>query len=369
MLRLAFVALIVVHGLIHLMGFAKSFGLAELAQLTQPIARPMGVLWLTAALAMLATAVALLVAPRWWWAVGAVAIVLSQVAIAGSWRDARFGTVANAIILAGVIYGGLDRGPRSLHAAYARAVARLPHAAPGPTLTEADLAPLPPPVQRYARQAGAVGRPRVHEFRVRWTGRIRADASSAWMPFVAEQHNTIEPARRLFMMDARMKGLPVAVLHAFAPEGATMRVKLLSAVSMVDAAGPALTRGETVTWFNDLCVLAPGALIASCITWTPIDDRAARAQVTLGANTVAAELRFDGDGRLIDFVSDDRGAASPDGKTFTVQRWSTPLAGYARVGPATVATHGEARWHPPTGAFAYGEFELRGLAYDAAAAA
>ena len=189
------------------------------------------------------------------------------------------------------------------------------------------------------------------------------------MPFVAEQHNTIEPARRLFMMDARMKGLPVAVLHAFAPEGATMRVKLLSAVSMVDATGPAPTRGETVTWFNDLCVLAPGALIASCIIWTPIDDRSAAARFTVGANTISAELRFDAADQLVDFVSDDRGAASPDGKTFTVQRWSTPLAGYARVGPTTVATHGEARWHPPTGAFAYGEFELRGLAYDAAAAA
>lgn len=368
MLRLALVALVVVHGLIHLMGFAKSFGLAELAQLTQPIARPLGVLWLLAALAMLATAMALVATPRWWWAIAAVAVVLSQIAIAGSWHDARFGTIANAIILAAAVYGGLARGPRSLHAAYDRAVAALPRAAPGPVLTEADLAPLPAPVQRYVRQAGAVGQPRVHDFHVRWTGRIRADATSPWMPFVAEQHNTVEPPRRLFMMDARMKGLPVAVLHAYAPSGATMRVKLLSAIAMVDAAGAELTRAETVTWFNDLCLLAPGALVAPCITWTPIDERAASAEVTLGAHTIAAELRFDGDGRLVDFVSDDRAAASPDGKTFTVQRWSTPLSAYARVGPATVATHGEARWHPATGAFAYGEFELQALAYDAARA-
>ena len=156
MLRLAFVALVVVHGLIHLMGFAKSFGLAELAQLTQPIARPLGVLWLLAAVAMVATAAAVMAAPRWWWAIGAVAVVLSQVVIVTAWRDARFGTVANAIILAGVIYGGLARGPHSLHAAYDRAVAQLPRAAPGPVLTEADLAPLPAPVQRYVRQAGAV---------------------------------------------------------------------------------------------------------------------------------------------------------------------------------------------------------------------
>ena len=105
MLRLAFVALVVIHGLIHLMGVAKGLGLAELPQLTQPISRSLGALWLAAALAMLATAVALVAAPRWWWAIAAVAVVLSQVAIAGSWRDARVGTVANVIILVGVVAG------------------------------------------------------------------------------------------------------------------------------------------------------------------------------------------------------------------------------------------------------------------------
>ena len=35
--------LLAVHGLIHLMGFAKAFGYAELPQLTQPISREMGV--------------------------------------------------------------------------------------------------------------------------------------------------------------------------------------------------------------------------------------------------------------------------------------------------------------------------------------
>lgn len=118
-----------------------------------------------------------------------------------------------------------------------------------------------------------------------------------------------------------MKGLPVAVLHRFDAAGATMRVELLSAIAMVDAAGPALTRAETVTVFNDLCLFAPGALVSPTIAWQPIDDHAARASFTLGANTISAELRFDDAGELVDFVSDDRGAASADGRTVTAQRW------------------------------------------------
>ena len=40
-----------------------------------------------------------------------------------------------------------------------------------------------------------------------------------------------------------------------------MRGKLLSLATVVDAAGPEMDRSETVTVFNDLVVLAPGAIV------------------------------------------------------------------------------------------------------------
>ena len=46
-----------VHGVIHLMGFAKAFGYGKLRQLTQPISRAGGVAWLVAASLVLVSAV------------------------------------------------------------------------------------------------------------------------------------------------------------------------------------------------------------------------------------------------------------------------------------------------------------------------
>jgi hypothetical protein len=40
----ALAVLLVIHGLLHLMGFLKAFGLAELPQLTGPISQPLGLL-------------------------------------------------------------------------------------------------------------------------------------------------------------------------------------------------------------------------------------------------------------------------------------------------------------------------------------
>jgi hypothetical protein len=365
MIRTVFILVLALHGLIHLMGFAKAFGYAELPQLAQLISRPVGLLWLFAALLLLATSAALPLWPRGWWLVGLFAFVASQGVIASSWGDARYGTIANIVLLAGVIYGFASRGPLSLRAAYENDTRDAQAAAASSeNLAESDLAALPVPVQRYLRRTGVVGKPRVRNFRATWTGRMRATGSDPWMSFTAEQFNSLDPICRYFKMDATMGGIPVDVLHSFDKGGARFRVKLLSLIKKVDAKGAELTRTETVTLFNDLCVLAPGALVSPSISWEPIDAHAAKASFTLRNNVIRAVLRFNDLGDLIDFESEDRLAGSPDGRTFTAMGWSTPVRDYAQMGPARVSTRAEVRWHPASGAFTYGEFQLTSLAYN-----
>lgn len=151
-------ALLVLHGLIHLMGFFKAFGLAELPQLAGPISRPMGVLWLSAGLLTVVAAGLLFAVPRWWWLAGLASVLLSQAVIISSWSDARFGTVANAVTLVAVVLTVFLSGPASLHAEYERRVqAGLQRSTPQPLVTEADLAPLPELVAKYLRRSGVVG--------------------------------------------------------------------------------------------------------------------------------------------------------------------------------------------------------------------
>ena len=85
--------------------------------------------------------------------------------------------------LVGVVFGFLAQGPLSLRAEYEGDVGRaLERAAPAAPITDADLARLPDPVRRYLRVSGVVGRPRVHNFRVRMHGRIRSGPDARWMP-------------------------------------------------------------------------------------------------------------------------------------------------------------------------------------------
>jgi hypothetical protein len=368
-MRWLFFVLIVVHGLFHFVGFAKGFGLAQLTQLAQPVSKSAGTAWLIAGVALLVTAMFFTGGKRVWWMVGLGAVVLSQVLIVSSWGDAKFVTISNALVVAGIVYGFASQGPLSFRADYLNQVhQRMPQTGSTRIVTEADLVALPELVRRYVRLTKAVGQPVVHHFKATWRGRIRSTSDDPWMEFTAEQYNFPGEPARFFLMRARKGGLPVDVYHSFRKQSATMRVRLLSLIPLVDASGPEPDRAELVTLLNDMCLLAPSSLVNDAIGWESIDDRSVRAHYTIGANTISAVLIFNEGGELVNFFSDDRLAASPDGREFTRQRWSTPVRDYRNFGPLRVCARGEGRWHSPEGEFVYIELELLDLQINGAEA-
>ena len=359
-----FAGFLVVHGLIHLLGFVKAFDLAPLPQLTQRIPPAVGVAWLAACALFLATAAALFLLPRWWWALGVAAIVVSMAAILYSWTDAKFGALPTLIAMIGVVYGFLAAGPASLRAAYEKDVARaLAAPAPVDVITESHLAGLPDPVRRYLRNTGVVGLPRVHNFRARMHGRIRGSREARWIPLEAEQYNFIDEPARMFYLSGSMFMLPVQGYHRYVGASATMLVKAAALVPVASASGDIMTSSETVTLFNDMCVLAPGSLVERGIVWEAVNAHTVRARYTHAGHTIHATLSFNDAGDLVDFSSDDRYELLPEGITKQV-RWSTPLRNYRSFGAVRLASGGEGHWHEGDGEYAYIELTIDDVAYN-----
>ena len=108
MLRYIIILLMTVHGFTHFMGFVKAFQYTELNNLTMPIPKPFGILWMLTAILFLTSAAMFLLKKHYWWTIAIPAAVMSQFVIFASWTDARFGTIANAIIVATIIFGWAD---------------------------------------------------------------------------------------------------------------------------------------------------------------------------------------------------------------------------------------------------------------------
>lgn len=111
-------------------------------------------------------------------------------------------------------------------------------------------------------------------------------------------------------MDASRVGIPFQAFHRFVGPSAAMRVKIASTVTVMDADGPVMDEAETVTLFNERCVMAPGAFVDPRIRWQAIDPTHVSASFVNFKHTAHAILTFDDQSQLTDFVTDGRGALS-----------------------------------------------------------
>jgi hypothetical protein len=357
-------AVLALHGVIHVLGFASVTGPGDVPGLDMRIGTGEGLLWLAAGVLLGVAAVAIRVTPRFWWIPALLGVILSQVLVIESWSDARFGTLVNLALLAPIAVSAADVRPSSLRSIYRNrvrwALASAPRD-PAPVTVE-DLQGLPAPVRTYLERAGVVGRPRIASFGAGFRARIRGGPDEAWMEGTAEQHGLFDPPVRLFFMTARRAGLPVHVLHRYEDGAATMEGRLLGLFTVFELSGPKLTRSETVTLLNDIFFMAPAALVDLPADWELLDDGRVRCAFTHAGYAVSAIVHFDAEGDLADFESEDRYQMERDPPVLA--RWSTPFYEYRDYRGFRLPSGGEARWGDPGEEWAYGDFELRWIAYN-----
>lgn len=302
MLRFAFLFVFVVHALLHLLGPGSAFGWFATSPLRSPVSMLGGVLCLAAAILLLGAAAAFMFGAPWWWWPAIPGVVLSQLLIAGAWHDARFGTLANVLIAVPLLLAAIDARPSSFRSRFARDHAAL-LARPTQTaapVSDADIASLPPLYQTYLRR--------------------------------------------------------------YVAGAATFHVRIASLWPMVDKAGPVLIGAESAMLMNDIVVLAPADVLDLPFTWSTIGVHTVHATFTNAGHTVGATLTFDAAGDLVGFVSNDRTQEDASGSKHIP--WSTPISEYREIDGIRVGSRGNADWVETSGAWTYGEFTVRALAYN-----
>ena len=230
-------------------------------------------------------------------------------------------------------------------------------------LTEADLAHLPQLVKQYIRYSGAVGKPKVHSFKIGFTGKIRKDGQSPWMPFRVEQYSFINESIRLFWMDAIMMHLPVKGFHCFNKGNAFMDIRLFGLFRVQYMDGPEMGIAETVTFFNDLCVMAPATLIDRRINWITTDGNRVLAEFTDNGITISAWLCFGPNGELENFISSDRYAFVGKNR-MEKYTWKTPLRNYQEIEGRKISSEADLIYEYPENDFCYGKFKMTSLQYN-----
>jgi hypothetical protein len=115
-MKYAIVALLAIHGLIHAVGFAGTWGLAQFEGASQTptnfvtveadgtALKFIGLLWIVALVAFLAAAALLVTDGGAWRPVAVGAAVISMVPVTLWWKNAPMGALANALVVAAVLF-------------------------------------------------------------------------------------------------------------------------------------------------------------------------------------------------------------------------------------------------------------------------
>ncbi len=360
--RGVFLALIIFHALIHFAGFTKAFDLEHASIIIQNISKIFGIFWVAAGVLFIVTAFLFHFKKNAWMPLSIITIFLSQYLVVAYWSEVKLATVINVIILFGTILGFAEWSFSRKYKKQVRTFLRHRSAVLVDLLTEDDIQLLPDPVKNYVRYCGAIGKPKVKNFKIKFSGRLRQNKQSEWMPFNSEQYNFVDASTRLFFLNATMKQLPVKGFHSFKNGNAFMDIRLLSMFRVQYQAGKEVDISETVTFFNDMCCLAPATLIDNRIQWMETEGNKVRAIFTNKGITIAAWLHFNEDGELINFLSADRYAT--ERKKMKRIFWSTPLKDYKSLNGYRLASYADAMYHYSNRSFTYGNFYVESVEYN-----
>lgn len=368
-MKILFISLLVLHGLIHLMGFTKAFDFAPMSALSGDTLFPMtksskpifGSLWLIACLLFLWTAVAYFLEKSEWWMPAAAAILLSQFLIVVYWQDAKAGTIANFLILLVALAGfGNWKNEGMIRAEISAIFSKNPPAA-ATIVNEEMLVPLPLVVQNWLRQSGVLGKPLMQTVQLHQKGLMRTKPAGKWLETAAVQYfRTAAPA---FVWDAEVKMMPGVYFSGrdkLQDGKGNMLIKLLSLYPIVDGRGDKIDQGTLLRFLGEM-VWFPSAALSPYISWEAAGDNAAKATLRHAGLEVSGIFTFDELGRPIEFSAERYFGSGEEAK---LEKWYVPMRAWKTFDGITIPGAGDVVWRLPEGDYNYFQWEITDIEYD-----
>ena len=361
-MKWALTILLLLHALIHLMGFAKAFNLAEINELTLRISRPMGTVWLLSGLLFIVTAV-LLIKNEVWWMPGIPALVLSQVLIVIYWQDAKFGTLGNVILLVVAIFAYASWSFQRHNQLYVNELLQYSKNNEKPTVTPDMLQHLPPIIQKWLNTSNIIGTNVIKAVHLEQVGEMRTSLGGKWMPVHAEQWFTTEAPGFLWLADVTAApGIKIKGRDRYLNGEGHMLIKLMSLFPVANAHGPETDQGALLRYLAEI-IWFPSAALSKQIQWEPLDSSSAKATMQYGHITDSGIFRFNPEGQFRSFEA-WRYYDRKEGATLENWHIEADPKGYRKFNGILVPARAEVTWKLKEGDFTWFKLEIKELAFN-----
>ncbi|ALJ06062.1 hypothetical protein APS56_13385 [Pseudalgibacter alginicilyticus] len=304
-MRIVFTILIAIHGIIHLFGFLKAFGISEFKAISHPISKSFGIVWLLTFVLYAITTVLLIAQSNYWWMIGIIGVVLSQLLIINYWTDAKFGTLANLIILTAIIIAYSNFSFKKKIKGESIALFQNAQLKNKHIVTETSLLDLPPIVQKWLVNSGIMGKTLISNVYLTQEILLKLKPEQkTWNKGKAEQYFTIQPPAFNWNINTEMNSILSVVGRDKFEEGkGEMMIKLLSLIPVADTKNDKKINQATLQRYLAEIVWFPSATLSKYIKWESIDAYSARAIMEYKGTKGSGVFHFDEHGNFEKFVA------------------------------------------------------------------
>lgn len=361
-MRIITIFFLLIHGLIHFMGFVKGYQLARVEQLKQPISRGYGTVWLVTGVVFLLSLLLFVLERDWWWMPALLAVIGSQFLVIRFWQDAKFGTIANVILLFLVLVG-FGQWSFNQMVRFERMALLAGQGTVAADIQEGRIPTLPPLVQRWLNYAGVNDRSRIQRVHIRQEGEMRTSTTGKWMKLEAEQWFTTRPPA--FIWTVRV--CPNSLIHlrgrdSLVQSRGKMLIKLYSLIPVVRAAGPKIDQGALVRYLSEI-IWFPTAALRDYIRWEAMGEGRVRATIRSGEVTASGIFNINPRGQVVRFEA-QRYYHRREGAT--LETWVADIdpESYRVFGGYTIPTRASLTWELKSGDFTWLNLRISQVDYD-----
>jgi len=232
---------------------------------------------------------------------------------------------------------------------------------PAGVFTEADIAALPPPVQRYLRTCGFIGTPKMTNMKI-----IHHDVdfilNDRPLQIQCIQYNSVQRPQRIALITTRLYGVPFEGIDAYQEGVGSMTGIIAKNITLFHQTGVAMDQSSLVNCLAE-SLLAPSLALQDYITWEAIDADRARATINYYGLSASGIFEFDREGLLQRFTTADRRYVDTAGNVQVVN-WSAICGDYREVDGIRHPRLLQAVWHLDSGDLVYFDGRDTEILYD-----
>ncbi|GMQ34093.1 MAG: hypothetical protein EP311_01830 [Cytophagales bacterium] len=361
-MRILFSILVILHGLIHLLGWLKGFGLREIKELTLPISKPLAAIWLFSALLLLVYAALYLVQSKYSWIFGILAALVSQVLILIFWKDAKIGTIPNILIfLVSLMAWGQHRFQQVVKQESSE-IYRKSIQGEAPLVEEKQLEKLPGPVKNWLKQSGMMGKPFHKGAKVTQSAEMKMNPDQEkWMKASAWQYTSIDPPAFIWTVDAQMNAfLGFKGKDRFKDGKGQMLIRLNSLIPIVDETGEKMDEGSIQRFLGEM-VWFPSLALSPYIRWEQIDNMSAKATLDYQGTSGSGTFFFNEEGDVIRFSALRYRGNEPDAQR---REWIMDIQEYSTFEGIRVPSKMTSTWRLGSGDWTWLKLEVNDIKYN-----